>query len=492
MGRLAATWERVPFLRALVFLCLGIVFARSREVPLWLAGGGLVVCGAMAFFAQSGLYAAAAIFCFGVVASELHAPGTGVPFSRTVLVQLRVEEPPVPRGRYATADGWVEAWRSEQGRWHAVREGVLLRCDSAADFRTGERLLCRGRVKPFPNSSYGRLMRARGYAGTFRLQEHALLERDTQCRRAGLLRRLHEGAAERMMRLPMRRDNRAVAAAMAAGHRRELTPELRRTYARTGTSHLLAVSGLHVGVVFLGANLLLWWLPLFRYGHRWRNAAVMALVWLYAAATGLPASVVRAAVMFSFLQLSLFSTAEYSGMNALCAAAFVMLVVDARWIADISFQLSFAAVAGIVAWCVPIHRRLSTGNRPADFLTGLVVAGAAASLATAPLVAYAFGTVAPAGVVLNPVVVLLAEATVAVAALWMVFPVAGAAPLFGRVLDWTAGAQNDLARWAAGWPSAAFDVTLDGPQTAACYLFFAAVTLMVWSTEPKKRVSLPR
>lgn len=113
---------------------------------------------------------------------------------------------------------------------------------------------------------------------------------------------------------------------MTAGDRRSLSPALRAAYSRSGTSHLLAVSGLHVGIVFLLANLLLWWLPLFRHGHILRNIAVILLIWLYAATTGFPPSVVRAALMFSVLQFALASSSEYVGMNTLAGVAFVMLL----------------------------------------------------------------------------------------------------------------------------------------------------------------------
>lgn len=482
----------MPFLRALLFLCAGILLARWYELPLWLAGGGFALCGAMAYLRRSGLYAAAAVFCFGVLAAELRAPQACPPEGRTILVRICAEQAPAVRGKYAAAGGSLLAWRSEQGSWRAAGGSVLLRCDTSIRFRAGDRLVCRGRIRPFAADSYDRLMRARGYVGTLRLSRGGVLERDTSDGSGRFLPRIHEAASERMARLRMEPRAGAVAAAMAAGDRRGITPELRRIYARTGTSHLLAVSGLHVGVVFLAANALLWWLPLLRYGHRWRNLAVIVLVWLYAAATGFPASAVRAATMFSFLQFALFTAAPYAGMNALAAAAFAMLAVDARYLFDVSFQLSAVAVAGIVAWGVPLHCRMRTGNRAADFLTGTVVAGAVASLATAPLVAYTFGTVSAAGVVLNPAVILLAEATVTVAALWIAFPVAGAAPFAAWVLEATAGAQNRLAQWAAGWPSAAFEIRPDAVQTVLCYLLFSAVTLLVWSVEPKKRVSLRR
>ena len=103
-------------------------------------------------------------------------------------------------------------------------------------------------------------------------------------------------------------------------------PELRAAYSRSGLSHLLAVSGLHTGIVFALVNLLLWWLPLLRRGHLLRNLLAAACIWIYVAAAGFPPSAVRAAVMFTMLQSALASASEYNGLNALAAAAFGMLL----------------------------------------------------------------------------------------------------------------------------------------------------------------------
>ena len=89
-----------------------------------------------------------------------------------------------------------------------------------------------------------------------------------------------------MGRLRIPGDAGAVCRAMTAGDRSGITPELRAAYSRSGLSHLLAVSGLHTGIVFALVNLLLWWLPLLRRGHLLRNLLAAACIWIYVAAAG--------------------------------------------------------------------------------------------------------------------------------------------------------------------------------------------------------------
>ena len=172
--------------------------------------------------------------------------------------------------------------------------------------------------------------------------------------------RLHEAAAQRIRRLHLPPDAEAVTLAMAAGDQTELTPERRAPYARTGTAHVLAVSGLHVGMVFLYVNLLLGALALLHRGHLLRNAAAIAIIWLFAAAAGLSPGTIRAAVMFTALQLALATTSRYAGVNILSAAAFGMLLWRPSYLFHVGFQLSFLSVAAIPLWGIPLYRRLRT------------------------------------------------------------------------------------------------------------------------------------
>lgn len=165
---------------------------------------------------------------------------------------------------------------------------------------------------------------------------------------------------------------------------------------------MLAVSGLHVGMVFLYVNLLLGALALLHRGHLLRNAAAIAVIWLFAAAAGLSPGTIRAAVMFTALQLALATTSRYAGVNILSAAAFGMLLWRPSYLFHVGFQLSFLSVAAILLWGIPLYRRLRTPWRAANAAVGMLVVGAVASTATAPLVSYCFGQIPLVGLAVNP------------------------------------------------------------------------------------------
>ncbi|MFZ4425512.1 MAG: ComEC/Rec2 family competence protein [Saprospiraceae bacterium] len=180
----------------------------------------------------------------------------------------------------------------------------------------------------------------------------------------------------------------AIGAALLLGNREKMDAEVRDIFSHTGAMHILAVSGLHVGMIAWCLGRLLQWVPV---RSRWAKGAVQVIgIWGYALLCGLGASVVRAALMFSWFTLGRVLDRPVNIWNALGGAAFFLLLIEPLWIFDIGFQLSFMAVAGIVLFEPPIYRALYVRNRLLDYLWKLTAVGLAAQLATAPLGIYYF------------------------------------------------------------------------------------------------------
>ncbi|MDE5730513.1 MAG: ComEC/Rec2 family competence protein, partial [Alistipes sp.] len=196
-----------------------------------------------------------------------------------------------------------------------------------------------------------------------------------------------------------------------------------------------------------------------------------------------------APLMCTLLQAAAAASSEYSGMNALAAAAFLMLPVRPQALFDPSFQLSFLAVAGVIAWGIPLARRCRTGRRIPDLLVTTLAIGLAASLATAPLIARLFGEVPLAGLLLNPLLLLTAYLIVGIGTLWLLLPLPVAAPLFAAAAGGAARLQNLLVATAAELPRATVRVCPSEAECLAIYALFAAATLLLWSAERKKSVS---
>ena len=233
-------------------------------------------------------------------------------------------------------------------------------------------------------------------------------------------------------------------------------------------------TGLHIGIAFMLVNILLLPLVLLRYGNLLRSILAIALIWLYVWLCGMSPSAVRAAIMFSLLQFSLSSLREYASINILAGTAFAMLALDSHLLFDISFQLSFIAVAGIVLWGMQLYCIASTRFKIVNTIVGIMIVGIASTIATMPLVANTFSTISLVGILINPAVILLANIVV------LSGIVALALPLMGVVAEVAAEWQNQVVEWAASLPYGHFDIAISEGAMWGIYAIFAIVTLLFW------------
>ncbi len=183
----------------------------------------------------------------------------------------------------------------------------------------------------------------------------------------------------------------AVGSALTLGYKEELSDQLRDAYSRTGAMHVLAVSGLHVGMICLAGNLLLGLLPVRRWWWRpAKSALLLVLVWLFALVTGASSSVLRAAAMFSIVIGGGLFRRDANIYNTLAASACLLLVLDPYRLLDVGFQLSYLAVLGIVYFQPRIYRRWYLPHRVGRYLWNLTSVALAAQISTLLISLYYF------------------------------------------------------------------------------------------------------
>lgn len=474
----------MPVMKALVPFVLGIAVADYWTLPLWFVVVVAVAAGTLAALFRSAWALVAMLAAVGFGQAEFRQRTCTVPREVPTEFDLRIEGIPSVRERFVSVEAVATAWRDPvSGEWFAADDRLMLYADTLVGPVHGERIRCRGYIRDFRGGaeSYHRLMRRRGFAGTMWVGL-----RDVTLRRSGT-NSFHAGAVERLARLELSDNAAALVRAMAAGDRSRIASDLRVRYSRAGFSHLLAVSGLHTGIVFGLIYLLLGWLLLLRRGHLVYYACSAAAVWLFVAAAGFPPSAVRAAVMFTLVQGALFAGRELAALNSLAIAAFVMLFWQPAWLGDISFQLSFLAVGFLLAWGVPLQRRLRTHRRAVDAVIGSWVVGLVAGTATAPLVAHTFGIVPLAGIAVGPLVVLPAAVIVLCGTVWMLLPVPFLAPVVGGCIEIAARALDALARVIAEMPGGCVEWHPNGGTTLGIYLSLLAATLFVRALESRER-----
>jgi competence protein ComEC len=178
---------------------------------------------------------------------------------------------------------------------------------------------------------------------------------------------------------------KGIASALVLGVTDGLDHELMNAYAATGTLHVLAVSGLHISIIYL---IILWLLqPLNKSAAgKWALAFISLFVlWTYAFVTGLSPSVLRAVTMFSFVALAKPWNQKLNIYNTLAASAFFLLLFDPQMIMSVGFQLSYAAVLGIVYLHPKLYPVWEPESRLLDEVWKITSVSLAAQVATLPL-----------------------------------------------------------------------------------------------------------
>lgn len=186
-------------------------------------------------------------------------------------------------------------------------------------------------------------------------------------------------------------DEYSIITAILLGNDETMEPELKASYASAGVSHILCVSGMHVGVIFMILNFMLQPLEYSKPLRLLKAMLLMLFIWIYACITGLSPSVTRAATMFSFVTIGGLLRRNTNIFHSLFASLFILLIINPLLIFEIGFQLSYAAVFGIVIFQPKLMELWEPKHKIVNYLWNLVTVSVAAQLATFPLSVYVFG-----------------------------------------------------------------------------------------------------
>ena len=266
----------------------------------------------------------------------------------------------------------------------------------------------------------------------------------------------------------------ALIAAMVLGDKSALTPELRSRFNTTGVSHVLALSGLHLSIIYL----LLTSLTLGRRRSWLAQGLIILAVWAYALLTGLPTSLIRAATMITVYGLFSLRGNRHAPLNVLCFTAIVMLLVDSSTLFDVGFQLSFMSMFAILlfmplmeSW---VSARWRMEHRIVSWFLTIAMISVVAQIGTGPLIAYYFGRFSPWFLVTNLIAVPLVTLILYTAIIAFIFPpiatiTVGIAHIMNKALDTIS--IMPLASIEGLHPSVL--------QVALCYVIVAAIYVLL-------------
>lgn len=266
-------------------------------------------------------------------------------------------------------------------------------------------------------------------------------------------------------------DELAVASALTLGYKDKISESLKRSYSSSGGMHILAVSGLHVGIIY---GIIMFLLSLFKLNNLKivKFIIVVSSVWFYALLAGGSPSITRAALMISVFSLGETIGKHSNSINSLLLAAFIILLIKPYTLFDLGFQFSFVAVLGILLFYTRIYELFSFKNKILDKIWSLTAVSIAAQLATFPLGLYYFNQFSNYFLITNYCLIPLATIAIWLTLAIFVFSVLGFGTFtIGKILAFIAKVMNNAVVGIESLPfSVTRDVFIDEIKLALIYL----------------------
>lgn len=504
--------RRTPLFGVAVLLALGIVLSECIPSPSVVVLLVAVVLGLAAMAATVvfrspqwtfRLSVGVALTAVGWLLPLLHAPhdpfGVEIEQAKEVTTfSVRLCDTPRTTDKCYKVVAEVTHLFREEG-WQPVRGKVMLfvRQDSlSSTLHYGQHLLVRACPRR-PNGAdypgqfdYRRYLRRQGVLWQCYVpcEGWQFSSRVESVGLVGWSKTLQQRLVQRLHRSPLTPWQQGVAEALLLGWRNDVDDTARQQFRNAGITHLLCVSGLHVGIMawLVGACLLM--------GRRRGQRIVkglfqMAAIWFYVLLTGLAPATLRAGIMFSMLLVGDMLEQRPNTLNNLCASAILLLLFRPMWLFDVGFQLSYTAVLGIVAWNRPMQDLLPILAEPypkwylylPSRLWQWVCLSTSAQLATLPWVLLYFHQFPTYFLLANVTIVPFAGvllATAGVALLCVGLP--GIGTVAARLLSWELGCIDGLTHWIGTLPWALLEhLYFDHPMCVMLFLALLFFTLLL-------------
>ena len=509
---IAKTLNQVPLLRIALMLIAGILLGDrwGAAVPTWivLAGSATLIVAALTFrrmgpYTQGGCVMAA-VMLLGACLTTLRNRQLEYPFSsHPVVYEAVVASPPQVRGKTLQCDLSLTSVVGYRLHKPVKVKASLLRdtLRPQATLHVGDGIKARSVLQPLrpwrsgANFDYVRWLQTRGVvAQTFVYYTHwqkaavSLLPLSRFDRTKIRALRWRHWLLEQYGRMGLADQQYAVVAAMTLGDKSYLSRATRDLYAIAGASHVLALSGLHLGIIYTILTLLLGG------GLRWRwlcQSLILTAVWTYVVMVGMSPSVVRSATMLTICSICTALQRQRLSVNTLAFAAIVMLIANPPNLWDVGFQMSFMAVLAIMVYYRSIYYLLPLRHRLTRWAWGMASVSIAAQLGTAPLVMYYFGRFSSYFLLTNfiviPAVTVILYGAVAMV---LAMPVLALQQYIAKALAFVAEGMNSALAWTTTLPGADIsNVEVSALQLVLIYVVIASFTvvadyvLKVWEQE---------
>ena len=291
-----------------------------------------------------------------------------------------------------------------------------------------------------------------------------------------------------LLKYNFKRDELAVITALLLGQRQEISKELLTDYASAGAIHILAVSGLHVGIILLILSFLFKPIEKIKNGTYLKALCIVLLLWMFAFIAGLSASVVRAVTMFTFLAIGQSLQRKKVVEFSLISSMLFLLILKPMFLFDVGFQLSYLAVFGII-WVQP---KLGTLYHPRFLIDKkvwqLITVSIAAQVGILPLSIYYFQQF-PGLFVLSNLVIIPFLGAILIGGILVIFmSLLNVLPTFLALMyGYVISLMNDFVSWVGAQEQFLFkEISISFAMMLCCYLLIFSGTLFLIKKTPRK------
>jgi competence protein ComEC len=266
-------------------------------------------------------------------------------------------------------------------------------------------------------------------------------------------------------------DEFAVLAALTLGYTDDLNPDLRSSYSASGVMHILSVSGMHVGVIYMVLAFLLGFLNKTQRQKVFKMLFIMMFLWAYAFVTGLSAAVIRATLMFTFVAFATCFQRKSQIYNTIFMSIMVMLLYNPNFLYDVGFQLSYSAVLSIIFFLPIVNKLYHPENKFTKYTWDMVAVSIAAQLGTTPFTLYYFQQFPNYFLVTNFIAIPLSSLIIYLAmALLMVSFIPYLSVAVGFILKESLWLLNFFIVWIQNLPYSVTHISIDIRQTFVIFL----------------------
>ena len=384
----------------------------------------------------------------------------------------------------------IARWDTTKREWQNAGGKVLLYYGRENDscpmnpLKAGDTLIARTRIHrgdSIGDFDYGTYLRRQGIIGTAYVSKYSVVRiqsSDTESK-PSLQKRMYD----RLAAAGLEGNELATVGALTLGYKEDLDPELKHQFQASGAAHVLAVSGLHTGIIY---GILLWLLTLGgrfkpRYENRFGRCVISLIIigfmWFYAWLTGMTPSVVRAVLMVSLVEVGRMFYRRALSLNTIAAAAVLILLARPLDIWSVSFQLSFAATASIVVFARAmegvLHRKEWNSHwkgRALSWIIGTIVISIAAQIGTLPITMYTFGQMSPYFLLANLIVLPVASFLVPCGLISIVLGGSGAGIVFSKLTWALSWVMNHSVGWVESLPGSTIPAHVNGAMIALYYV----------------------